>query len=93
MGCWSGLERGNKAMGGESGKLELGLINVGSKLQDCTAGRSPREPFGAQRVWLGEEKEKEIPLPRAFRYLTLSSARLWEAAVTRTTLQMRKQRL
>lgn len=34
MGCWSGLETGNIAMCGESGKLELGGITAGSKLQD-----------------------------------------------------------
>lgn len=55
--------------------------------------RSPREAFGAQQVWPGEEKEKEIPIARGFHDLTLFSAHLWEAAVTRTTLRTRKQRL
>lgn len=44
-------------------------------------------------MWPGEEKDKEIPIRRAFHYLTLSSAHPGEAAVTRTTLQMREQRL
>lgn len=69
-----------------------------NKLQDLTAVKKCQEHSEASRCgWTrdsypGEEKEREAPHPKSFRYLTPSSEP-WEAAVTRPTLQMRKQRL